>query len=550
MTIAAGIPVGLRPKGWLQLYSGLWYFPEMTADFKDLFPRILDAVQTPLFVLDDRGRLVLANDAFRRAHGLSGQAILGRPFHEIPGLEDVSRLMQPRLDRCLVGEALSFQEWFPFLNLGSRLLDIHFAPWRDPVDDRPHVVATCRDVTDQTMAAEALRASEGEFHRILETMQDAYIRVSLEGEIEMVNPAAARLLGWSVRQLSCLDPRGGLCAEPEVWDAALDKLRDGASLRDVEMLFRRADHQVICRACDLRLVNGPNRQPRAVELTVRDITPPKRSDNELDEYRAQLERRVIERTSQLTLANKMLHDKVYELVTTKRELSEYRIRLRELATEISLVEERERRRLALELHDGIVQDLAMARIRLSSLAEKIESPLLARELAGLLELTKKMIRESRSLVWEMGSPELYELGLEAALEELVEEFDRRYDIRALYRRNHEDPLPLAEDMQIMLFQMVRELLANVVKHARARTVHVECSRNQDNLCLHVEDDGVGFDPDIQLSKPGKDSGFGLFSIRERLSHIGGCLELRISHLGGAHCCIILPLTTTQEIPAP
>lgn len=529
----------------------------MSTESRDFPVQLLDALDAPLCVLDHRCRLIYANSAFCRAHGLGGpdgQDALDRPLTAIPGQEDFARLLHPLLERCLAGEVVTFREWLARPGLGSRHLSIHLSPWQDTVAKRPLVLATCRDITAQTLAEEALRTSQERFKRIFETMHDAYIRVSLSGEIEMANPAAAQLLGFSTEQLLCLDPRSTLCEEPTAWDKALGLLKQKGALRDVELLFRHAEQRRICCACNLRLVHAPDGRPRAVELAARDITRSKQSETELSLYRTQLERRVIERTSQLTLANKMLHDKVYELVTARRELSEYRLRLRELASEISLVQERERRRLALELHDGIVQDLAMARIRLSSLAEELQAGAptqeLPQELKDLLDLIKKMIRDSRSLVWEMGSPELYELGLEAALEELVEEFGRRYGLDAVFRRCAGDHLPLAEDMRIMLFQMARELLANVVKHARAATVHVELSRNMQYLSLHVEDDGQGFDPEIQPARPGKDSGFGLFSIRERLNLVGGSLELRISHLGGAHCCITLPLTAQREAARP
>lgn len=526
----------------------------MSSESRDFPVLLLDALDAPLCVLDHRCCLVHANNAFSRLHGLDGKDAQERSLEAIPGLEDFARLLHPLLERCLSGEAVVFREWLDLPGLGSRHLSIRLAPWQDTVARRRLVVVTCSDITSRTLAEEARRASQERLERILGTMHDAYLRVRLSGEVEMANPAAARLLGFSREQLLGLDPRSTLCEEPTAWDNALEQLKQQSVLRDVELLFRHADQRRICCLCNLCLVHTPDGRPRAVELAARDITRSKQSETELGLYRTQLERRVLERTSQLTLANKMLHDKVYELVTARRELSEYRVRLRELASEISLVEERERRRLALELHDGIVQDLAMARIRFSSLAEGLQAGAptqeLTQELTDLLDLVKKMIRESRSLVWEMGSPELYELGLEAALEELVEEFGRRYDIDALFRRCAGDPLPLAEDMRIMLFQMARELLANVIKHARARTVHVELTRNAQSLSLHVEDDGQGFDPETQPARPGKDSGFGLFSIRERLDLLGGSLELRISHLGGAHCRITLPLDARQEATRP
>jgi signal transduction histidine kinase len=225
------------------------------------------------------------------------------------------------------------------------------------------------------------------------------------------------------------------------------------------------------------------------------------------------------------------------------QVAAYQEDLRSLASALSLAEERERRRLAVYLHDQIGHSLALANIKLGELQKSLpgEFPEFgAAELEKTGNLLKQAIRDTQSLTFKISSPILYELGLEAALESLTEQVQQEYGLSVRFVSDGR-PKPLEEDVQVLLFQAVSELLVNVVKHAQARKVEVSIRRGDGDLKIRVDDDGVGF----RVTKLGvlrqDRGGFGLFSILERLRPFGGLLEVQSAPGAGTHVILTMPL---------
>lgn len=127
--------------------------------------------------------------------------------------------------------------------------------------------------------------------------------------------------------------------------------------------------------------------------------------------------------------------------------------------------------------------------------------------------------------YDLSTPTLYKFGLAAALNELLEEkLQAQHGLHCTFSDDGAEK-PLSEDVRILLFQSVRELLINVIKHARAHNVTVDVARQNDSIRITVADDGEGFDADDVLADPSAHRGFGLFNIKERLHLIGGSLAI-------------------------
>lgn len=228
------------------------------------------------------------------------------------------------------------------------------------------------------------------------------------------------------------------------------------------------------------------------------------------------------------------------------QVREYQEQLQYLASQLSLAEERERRRLAVFLHDHIAQKLAIASIKLGqlrNLASLGNGAALTEQLDDLRQLLKETIQETKSVTFQISSPILYELGLEAALEWLAEEVQKKHGLRT-YFEDDGQPKPINADLKILLFQAVNELVLNVVKHAYARQLQLAVWREGQTLRLGVYDDGIGFAPRQLDWQQGRKSGFGLFSIRERLRPFGGRLEIHSQPGLGTQIIITVPLATT------
>jgi signal transduction histidine kinase len=220
------------------------------------------------------------------------------------------------------------------------------------------------------------------------------------------------------------------------------------------------------------------------------------------------------------------------------QLLAYQQQLRALTAQVSSAEERERRRLATELHDHIGQALAVAKIKLGrARREAGNSPVsgLLGEVHGLID---RMIQDTRSLAFQLSPPLLHELGFVEAVEWLVEQFRTEHGL-SIEVKGEGGSLPLDGDLAGMLFRGVRELLMNVVKHARAKKTQVIIGRDGPHMRVEVRDDGDGFDTSGHPTIGGG-SGFGLFSLRERLSYLGGRLEVESARGRGTRVVMVVP----------
>ena len=248
--------------------------------------------------------------------------------------------------------------------------------------------------------------------------------------------------------------------------------------------------------------------------------------------------RLMEQAVELERANAQLHRDIEARRAAEAELRAREGQLRALASELTRIEQRERRRIAELLHDHVGQALAMAKLRLQGLHQ--QAPEQAEDLAGVIATLDQAIGQCRSLTFELSPPVLHELGLEAALEWLAETALERGLSCEFHDDGRDKPLP--EDSRVLLFSAARELLTNVLKHARATRATLAIAREDDRVMVSVTDDGIGF------TTPGASgaSGFGLFNIRERLERLGGELTIETPADGGARVIMTLPLHTPDH----
>jgi signal transduction histidine kinase len=205
--------------------------------------------------------------------------------------------------------------------------------------------------------------------------------------------------------------------------------------------------------------------------------------------------------------------------------------------------------VATELHDRIAQPLAMAKLRLRALLPRVSDPALAGPVGEVCDLLDGALADIRSLTFEISSPILYDLGFEAALEWLADQLHARHGIACTFDDDGE-PKALAEDLRVVLYQTVRELCTNIVKHAKAHRTRIEVRREGETVRVDVVDEGVGFPPDEAGARPLSTRGFGLFSVRERLQHLGASLSVDSTPGRGSRVTIIAPLAAAPVASPP
>jgi PAS domain S-box-containing protein len=225
---------------------------------------------------------------------------------------------------------------------------------------------------------------------------------------------------------------------------------------------------------------------------------------------------------------------------TEDELDQYQMQLRALASEITIAEEQERRRIAIELHDYIIQDLGLSKIKLGELVQRLSADDCLHLAEETRELIEGIIKESRSLVFDLSLPVLYDLGYVAAIKWLAEQTEKKLNIPCEVRDDGQSK-PMNKEMQVLLFKAVRELMNNISKHAHANEVNILINRVNGQINTSVQDDGVGFDPaHIELYR-GESLKFGLFGIKERLNLLNGLVKISSTPGSGTNITLTVPL---------
>jgi PAS domain S-box-containing protein len=228
----------------------------------------------------------------------------------------------------------------------------------------------------------------------------------------------------------------------------------------------------------------------------------------------------------------------YCFATDLSELRRAERAAREAAAEAALAEERERRSLAADLHDDVSQLLALAALRLAALArERGEQAHALR--AQVAELIKQARERITSLSFQLSPPVLYDVGLRAAALWLAEDLRRNHSLQVEIEDGPE-LAGLAEATRVTLFRALRELLLNVVRHAQTSLAHVSLQLASREVRLQVRDAGVGF------SQTERSGGFGLASVRSRVEHLGGELQIESVRGEGARVTVTVPHTGPAE----
>ena len=357
----------------------------------------------------------------------------------------------------------------------------------------------------------ALRETEERFRKIFEEAAIGMCLVDMEGNLLDANPALLKMLGYTHEELlqkpvKDLVHPGDAKASVRMFTELGQGKQDSYSR---ENRYLHKDGEVVWGQVTVSLLRDASGIPQFFISMIADITDRKKAEEDIRTYQEQLQ---------------------------------------SLATELSLTEERERRRLATDLHDHIGQALAVSKIKLGVLQKSITVEDQAKPISEVRELIEQMIHDTRSLTFELSLPVLYELGFEAAVEWFAKHVRSQHGIKVDVQKDML-PIPMEDEIKVLLFRSVRELMINIVKHAQARNARVTIRREIDDVSIAVEDDGVGIKDPRQDSRLKSNGGFGLFSIRERLRYLGGQVQVEPGNGRGTRVTLVVPLQQAKRAHA-
>ncbi|MEA2658436.1 MAG: hypothetical protein QOF64_1027, partial [Candidatus Binatota bacterium] len=367
---------------------------------------------------------------------------------------------------------------------------------------------TISEITARKEAEEGLKL----FRALLDQANDA---------IEVVDPVTARFLdvnekacsslGYTREELLTLtvhdiDPM----ASVPIHTQHMARLRENAtSTLTLESVHRRKDGSTFPVEVNIRLIQLDREYALAI---TRNIGKRKQAD----EGRRKLVKRLLQSQT----------------------------KLRALVAEISTAEERERRRLAAELHDGLAQTLTLIRMCLSRARNMASADQVRRVLKEAEPYVDISIDYTRSLMTQLSPRVLYDFGVPAALAWLGDQM-RRYDL-TVEVAGEPDDFELDEDHAVLVFQCARELLWNVIKHAQTDRAKIFYRLGDGELTLQVTDEGKGFDSEGLAERSAAAERFGLFSIGERLELHGGRLDVHSMPGQGTRAILSVPVNPTRK----
>jgi len=487
------------------------------------------------FTFDRKGRIEAVNLTGASLLGMERQSLIKAPF---PGFlhQDSLPVFSSHMEQVFTSGVKQTCELWLMLKNKNLLPVIMESILTEPAEVRPlQAHSAMIDISKRKQAEKQVFESQ---QRLYALMQAVPVGVSFSDDTtcQRITGNLAVLEQFEVSQEDNLSPSA---PENNASVRHVRFFRDGRQLSAAELPLQRAiteNKAIPPMELEVKLPSGRSWLTEAsgapvhdaqgnviagITVTV-DITERKQMEDALHQSHDNLENQVQERT---------------------RELEEAIEKQRVLAAELLMTEVRERRRIAVDLHDNICQSLAVAKLRLHDLQARVTEIDLEKPLIEIKDIISDAIYHTRSLLKDISSSALHELGLSAALDSLAKQINDKYGL-AVILESPQSIGKIDEEVQVLLYQAVRELLLNIIKHAKVSAAAVSIQEIGSNIRVQVKDDGVGFDVSDLQTMFNQSGGFGLFNIRERLKLWDGYMEIKSGQ--GMGTCITISVPRNKQ----
>jgi PAS domain S-box-containing protein len=471
--------------------------------------------------------MIEVNDEICRILGYERDELLQRTWAEFTHADDLAADIA-QFNRAMAGEIDGYDLDKRFIRKDGQIIDstISVKCLRRADGSVDYFIALLQDITDRKRAEEALVAAHRRVQSIIDNSTAIIYAFDLEERFVLANTAIAELLNSTPEQMIGKRRHEFMPKTDADWHEANDShvVETGSALEFEEY------SQLKGRSITWLTTKFPLRDAKgriyAVAGISADISERKLAEVAMARAKDELEQRVTERTA---------------------ELAQRATQLQALAGELTLTEQRERSRLAKILHDHLQQLLVAAKFRTTILGRGGDD-VVKRASKEVEELIDESIAASRSLTAELSPPILHEAGLNAGLQWLARRMTEKQGL--FVELEMEEDIDLPPNIKVLMFESVRELLFNTVKHAHTRSATVNLRHVDGHLQIIISDQGVGFDPTAKPAAVDGGGGFGLFTIRERLELMGGTFEIESSPGQGSQFVLSVPVAQTSAIVPP
>lgn len=475
------------------------------------------------------GRFIRINPAFGHLLGHSDEELTSRCFLKFIHPEDIEASQHALTELKAGRDVLDFVNRCRCRDHTYRWIEWRVTPYRNDL-----VSALGRDITARKEWEDALRLSEEKFRSIVESSPTAMYLYQLEADGRLVlvgsNPAADRETGISNTILvgKTLEEAFPNLVGTRIPETYKQVARGELGTQSFEIAY---DDRHITGFFEVRAFRTG---PGTIAVAFGDISERVKIRQALKSSQDELESQVRQRTAQL---------------------EERTRQLRALASELTLTEERERRRIARLIHDQLQQMLVAALLNAGMLKQKLPADAV-HELDHIERILRDSIQTTRTLTSELSPAVLHQCGLAAALKWLSPWCREKYGLEVAV--DAEEGINPDLDISVTLFLCVRELLFNAVKYSGVKSAAMRMWRSPEDgtIRIAVSDQGAGFDVGVVRAREGTTGGFGLFNVRERMELLGGGLETKSTPGAGSQFTLwipaarSLPATDVRATPAP
>lgn len=471
---------------------------------KTRYETVLKTAMDGFWVLDKNCNILEVNDAYCNMIGYSREELLSSNVSDMEASESPQQINK-NIRTLIKKESHRFET--QHRRKDGTLIDVEISA-NSFASNSNRVFAFLRDITERKKAEEELHNARKDWENIFQAIGQPSFILDPQHKIISANRAAVKKTGISLENLRhkrCFTFLHKKKLPPQ--SCPMEKMLHSGCLETVEMEIEAFGGTYLVSCTPVHDEQG--RLEKVIHIAI-DITDRKTAEEKLREHEEQLKL---------------------------------------LTSELSLAEERERRRIAAGIHDDIAQKLALAKLELQSIRKIVSDATVLTSLENQCEVMDCIMEDARTLTFELSNPILYEIGIEAAIESwLMDQIQNKCGIKCKFTSQGPD-VNLDENIRVVLYQGVRELLTNIVKHANAKKVKVNVNKSHDQISVIIKDDGIGIKTShLDLSRKGR-TGFGLFNIKERLEYLGGGLQINSRPNKGTHITMSIPIKshkTTQR----
>ncbi len=362
---------------------------------------------------------------------------------------------------------------------------------------------------------------------IIKSMLDTLIVIDPDGKIIKVNQSALNLLGYERDELVGKSIQEIIPEEASTGDSVISKLVSTDAVVNMEKTYLTKDGKRIPVLFSGAVMKQDGGDIQGIVCVARDIIERKKSEMVLQEAHRELEKRVKERTTDLSKANVQLLTEIDEHKKTEDALIDSRNELRVLSSHILTAQEKERRKLSYELHDDLGQSLSLLKMQISFIRRNLsgDQTKLITECDEMLAYIRSVIENVRRLSHDLSPSILEDIGLSAAIQRLVDDFMKYCTIDADIDIEEIDDF-FSSEKQIIIYRVFQEILTNIEKHAEASRVSVIIKNIGGSIFFTVKDNGKGFKTKKRSGKYSSREGIGLAAMQERSRMLGSFFNIK------------------------